>query len=117
MGTWVCHVPCRESENLSVVPVFFGLCALVVLALAPFHTMPVAASVLAIGALGLVVFRALRTIRQLRLAGDNHRQARTDDLIGLPNRRAFFEQLDTVLQADDPEPFRSLPSTSTASST
>jgi diguanylate cyclase len=97
--------PRRESRNLSVVPVFFGLCALGVLAFAPFHTMPAAASMLAVSALALLVFRTLRTIRQLRLAGDNHRQARTDDLTGLPNRRAFFERLDAALKESDAQPF------------
>ena len=40
--------------------------------------------------------RASLTFRELRDLRDVHQQARTDDLTGLPNRRALYEHLDAL---------------------
>jgi diguanylate cyclase (GGDEF)-like protein len=40
-----------------------------------------------------------------RLAEENARQALTDSLTGLPNRRAFFQQLEALASADGRAPF------------
>jgi len=43
--------------------------------------------------------RAALTFRELGRLADVHREARTDDLTRLPNRRALYEQCDVVLAA------------------
>jgi diguanylate cyclase (GGDEF)-like protein len=49
------------------------------------------------------------TLREIRDLGDVHRQARTDDLTGLLNRRAFYEQCDQVLGAQPRTPVTQAP--------
>ena len=47
--------------------------------------------------------RVAMTFAEVRNLGDVHRQARTDELTGLPNRRALYEQSDQLLAAAGPE--------------
>ena len=96
------RVPSQSNSRLSVIPPFFAACALGVLAYASFRPVPILTSLLAVAALLLALLRGLLTVRELRMAGEGHRLARTDDLTGLPNRRAFFEQLDQAMQARTP---------------
>ncbi len=56
---------------------------------------PVAGS-LALGAVLAALARTGLTFRDVRALGDSRRQARTDELTGLPNRRSVFESLDAA---------------------
>ena len=89
--------PVDESASTMALPAIFAVFALAILALAPFREMPTIASVLAVGAISLVLARVLFAVRELRHAATSHREARTDELTGLANRRAFLEQLDQRL--------------------
>ena len=51
------------------------------------------AGVLALGAVLAALARAALTFRDVRSLADSQRQARTDELTGLPNRRSVFEAL------------------------
>jgi diguanylate cyclase len=53
-------------------------------------------TVLAGAAICLALTRTTLTLRAVRGLGEARRQARTDDLTGLPNRRALLEQLATA---------------------
>ena len=60
------------------------------------HDAP-AASDMALGALGVVIVRMALTLRELRRGADNFRDARTDQLTALQNRRAFLEDAEVKL--------------------
>jgi diguanylate cyclase (GGDEF)-like protein len=82
-----------ESEGALLVP---GVCALAAVGLL-FHGYlaggdPVA-GVLAVGAVLAALARTALTFRDVRALADSRRQARTDELTGLPNRRSVFEEL------------------------
>jgi diguanylate cyclase (GGDEF)-like protein len=52
----------------------------------------------------IAIGRSAFAFRQLRALADSRREARTDDLTGLPNRRLFFERLGVSLEpSPDPE--------------
>jgi diguanylate cyclase (GGDEF)-like protein len=53
---------------------------------------------LAVGSVLAALVRMFLTLREIRNLGDVHRQARTDDLTGLLNRRAFYEQCEQVVR-------------------
>jgi diguanylate cyclase (GGDEF)-like protein len=82
-----------EGRGALLVP---GACVLLALGLL-FHGYlaggdPVA-GVLALGAVLAALARAGLTFRDVRALADSRRQARTDELTGLPNRRSVFEEL------------------------
>jgi len=52
---------------------------------------------LAVACILTAVARMYLTLREIRALGDAHRQARTDDLTGLANRRAFLARCDVLL--------------------
>jgi diguanylate cyclase (GGDEF)-like protein len=54
---------------------------------------------LAVGSVLAALIRMFLTLREIRDLGDVHRQARTDDLTGLPNRRAFDEHCEQLVAA------------------
>jgi diguanylate cyclase (GGDEF)-like protein len=60
--------------------------------------LPRLSSVLAAVAITAAVVRMLLTVRAVEGLADARRQARTDDLTGLPNRRLFVEILDEKLR-------------------
>jgi diguanylate cyclase (GGDEF)-like protein len=68
-----------------------------VLVLAHFQPISTLAVLLATGTLLAVVVRTALTFREVRLLAGSHRQALTDDLTGLGNRRLLYRQLDTAL--------------------
>ena len=82
----------------------FGLVSLAVLAAAQFRHASPAVSVMAIAALCLVIGRMWMTLREVRQMTEremhqsaaNFRDARTDYLTGLPNRRAFLDHLESA---------------------
>ncbi|MDQ1304807.1 MAG: hypothetical protein QG671_635 [Actinomycetota bacterium] len=78
------------------VPGAFALLAIGVLTA---HTHPggmAVAVVLAVGALTAAWIRTALTVREVVALSDSRRQARTDALTGLPNRRAFYEVLEVA---------------------
>jgi diguanylate cyclase len=63
--------------------------------------LPRTASLLAAAAITAAIVRMLLTVRAVEALGDARRQARTDDLTALPNRRLFLETLDGRLHRRD----------------
>ncbi|WP_433796846.1 putative bifunctional diguanylate cyclase/phosphodiesterase [Actinoplanes sp. CA-252034] len=66
--------------------------------------LPLASSVLAATAITGAIVRMLLTVRAVEKLSDARRQARTDDLTGLPNRRRFLEILRRDLPDGDGKP-------------
>ncbi len=94
----------RRDDNqgdgvATVVPAVAAMVALAIVALGVSGRVPELATWLAITAIAAVLVRARITIRELRLANEGFRQARTDDLTGLLNRRGFGEEADRRLAA------------------
>jgi diguanylate cyclase (GGDEF)-like protein len=58
--------------------------------------------VAALGCLGMSLARTTVTFLEIRSLQEVRRQAATDDLTGLPNRRALLERLDRTLAAGQP---------------
>jgi diguanylate cyclase len=79
--------------GIGLVPVVFGILSLAVLVFSLFRHTSTVASALAVGALAFVIGRMALTLREVRSASVNFRDARTDVLTGLRNRRAFLEEL------------------------
>jgi diguanylate cyclase (GGDEF)-like protein len=88
------RVATRPSGSAGlVVP---GLCALTALALlfhGYLHPGDPVAGVLAVGAVLAALTRMTLTSREARALAESRRQARTDELTGLPNRREVYEAL------------------------
>jgi diguanylate cyclase (GGDEF)-like protein len=63
--------------------------------------LPWTSSVLAAAAITAAIVRMLLTVRAVEALADARRQARTDDLTELPNRRLFLETLDGDLHRRD----------------
>ena len=61
--------------------------------------------VLATATLVIAIARSAYAFRQLRALADSKREARTDELTGLPNRRLFFERLAACFEPS-PTPHR-----------
>jgi diguanylate cyclase (GGDEF)-like protein len=81
----------------TVVPVLFLLSSLGVLVYAAGRSISLGV-VLATATLLIAVARSAHAFRQLRALADSRREARTDELTGLPNRRLFFESLAACLE-------------------
>jgi diguanylate cyclase len=82
-----------DGVRVLVVP---GVCALAALALllqGYARQGDVVAGVLAFGAVLAALARTVLTFREVQALADSRRQARTDELTGLPNRRSVFEAL------------------------
>ncbi|MEZ5406598.1 MAG: EAL domain-containing protein [Acidimicrobiales bacterium] len=88
----------------TVVPAVAAVVALAIVAVGVSGRVPDLATWLAITAIAAVLVRARVTIRALRSANEGFRQARTDDLTGLLNRRGFGEEADRRLAAGVPPP-------------
>ena len=86
--------------GLGLIPVVFGILSISVLAVSLFRRTPALGSGLALAALVVVIVRMGLTLREVRHASENFRDARTDVLTGLKNRRAFLEQLESQLRDD-----------------
>ena len=109
LASWACRRP-RVQDRAparslvpSAVSVVATVVALVVLVLTLVHRVPVPASVLAVLTLVGAVARSQVAVRQLRSMPELRAQALTDDLTGLPNRRAFYADVDSEL-AGSPRP-------------
>ncbi len=85
-------------DGVTFVPVVFGLISLVLVAVSYFRTTATATIVLALGALGAVIARMALTSREIRrTTSQSFRDARTDLLTGLMNRRAFLESIEATV--------------------
>jgi diguanylate cyclase (GGDEF)-like protein len=83
-----------EGFGLLVPPLAFAVVAIGLLAWSVEREVTSAAGYLAVATLAGVLVRCALTFGEnLRLA-DSHRQARSDELTGLPNRRALFDALE-----------------------
>jgi diguanylate cyclase (GGDEF)-like protein len=90
------HPEPRTSEAVAphgilVIPTICGLLSLGVLVRSLVHHTSHVSSMLAIFALLLVIVRMVSTLREVRHGALNFRDARTDELTGLGNRRSFSE--------------------------
>jgi diguanylate cyclase (GGDEF)-like protein len=92
----------RASE-LMVLPAVAAAVSLVVLGFGVVGRVPVLAAVLAMASLAAAIGRVVATAAELRRANHAFRQARTDELTTLANRRGFAEDLDALLDARAPE--------------
>lgn len=88
----------RAWDGLAVlaVPAAGTVAALALLAAATVTEVTPAASWLALLAVTAALVRTGLTFREVRALGQSRREARTDDLTGLPNRRHFYEALTTA---------------------
>ena len=86
-----------EGWAVLAVPSLFALSSIGVLVLAHFQRISTLAVLLATGTLLAVVVRTAITFREVRSLAESRRQALTDDLTGLGNRRLLYRQLDTAL--------------------
>ena len=76
------------------VPAFFSVSSLLLLTIGQSGDLPVLSTSLAAVCVLAALARAGLTFKELRDLRDVYQQARTDDLTGLPNRRALYEHLD-----------------------
>ena len=77
-----------------VPPVLFSVAALVLLVYAGLaHVSPVAVALAGAAVLAAAMARTALTVREIRGFHEARRQAATDELTGLPNRREFSNQL------------------------
>ncbi|HEY8081034.1 MAG TPA: diguanylate cyclase, partial [Acidimicrobiales bacterium] len=84
--------PSAVPTGITLVPIFFGGISVAVLVISLVHHTSKVTSLLALGALCLVVVRMGLTLRDVRVVEQvNFRVARLDELTGLRNRRGFFE--------------------------
>ncbi len=81
------------------VPAGIALATLGLIMVMPVVDISSLAVVPAVATVGVALTRTLLTAADLRRLHASHEQARTDELTRLPNRRAFFEQLDRRLAA------------------
>ena len=89
--------PDVAPAGIALVPIVFGFLSLALLAMSlSRHDAPVATD-MALAALGVVIVRMALTLRELRRGTDNFRDARTDQLTALQNRRAFLEDAEMKL--------------------
>jgi diguanylate cyclase (GGDEF)-like protein len=87
----------RTGWRLLALPLICNLASLVVLAIGWGDTMPVVAAWLAIACVTAALARTAVTFREVRAFNEVREQARTDELTGLPNRRALLERATQVL--------------------
>jgi hypothetical protein len=88
----------REGRRVLVVPLVFATIAVALLLYGQHGWVPVAGAALAALTLALVMFRTWLTFTEnLRLL-DTQRQAVTDELTGLANRRSMDRRLEGVLE-------------------
>jgi diguanylate cyclase len=91
-------------DGLTHVPIVFGSLSVIVLAVSVARPAPPAASLMALGALALVMVRMAMTLREVHEAEQvNFESARVDELTGLSNRRAFFEDGEDRFASRAPE--------------
>lgn len=101
-GLAACAVPRRGGTRPSdgvralLVPGTCALAALVLLLVGYSRQGDALAGALAFGAVLAALARTVLTFREVQGLADSRRQARTDELTGLPNRRSVFEALEAT---------------------
>ncbi|MGH3315692.1 MAG: putative bifunctional diguanylate cyclase/phosphodiesterase [Nocardioidaceae bacterium] len=99
-------MPKLESAStwwrLVLLPAIFSAASLGLLAYGQINDLPAGAGVLAVGALLAAALRAALTFREVSTLAETRRQARTDELTGLYNRRAFGWSLEEALRKRGP---------------
>jgi len=85
-------------HGLLMLPIGSGLVALAVIVMSLLSHVPRIALVLAACSLLLVIARMTVTLREARQGSLNFRDARTDELTGLSNRRGFLEAINASLE-------------------
>jgi diguanylate cyclase len=88
-----------EGWAVLVMPSLFAVGALAVLVIDHFHRVSDVAVLLATATVLAAVIRAGLTFREVRSLADSRRQAHTDDLTGLGNRRLVYRELQQALRA------------------
>jgi diguanylate cyclase (GGDEF)-like protein len=84
----------RMIQPPNIVPMLFLLSSLGIIVYATAHPGLLSLGVvLATITLVIAIARSAYAFRQLRALAESKREARTDELTGLPNRRLFFERL------------------------
>jgi diguanylate cyclase (GGDEF)-like protein len=96
MSAKVKNSPVIQAPNF--VPVLFLMSSLGIVVYATAHKVLPVGILLATATLVIAIGRSAYAFRQLRALADSKREARTDDLTGLPNRRLFFERLALCLE-------------------
>ena len=91
MGPDIKHAAAVQPPN--IVPALFLLSSLGIVVYATARPVLTLGVVLATVTLIIAIARSAYAFRQLRALADVTREARTDELTGLPNRRLFFEHL------------------------
>lgn len=91
MGHELKKLPLIQAPN--IVPALFLLSSLGIVVYATARPVLPLGVVLATATLVIAIARSAYAFRQLRALADSKREARTDELTGLPNRRLFFERL------------------------
>jgi diguanylate cyclase (GGDEF)-like protein len=77
-----------------LLPVGFTVAAVGLLVYGNIVGLGLGATMLAAAAVAASIMRTLLTLREVRALAETRRQAHTDDLTGLPNRRAFGAELE-----------------------
>jgi diguanylate cyclase (GGDEF)-like protein len=94
--------PAASSAGL-VVPLFFSLTSVALLAVASREHVPVAAILLASATIVAAGVRTWLTVREVSQLADTRRLSRTDDLTGLPNRRHFHAAVASAVAGEQPQ--------------
>ena len=87
----------RIGWRVLALPFSCNVAALVVLAWGWGHVLPVVAAWAAIGTIVAALARTALTFHEVRAFHTVREEARTDELTGLPNRRALIEHAESVL--------------------
>lgn len=90
-----------SAAGITIVPVVFGLISLAVISTAVYRQVSAVVLMFAVSALVLVIIRMWMTLREVRQSAANYKDARTDYLTGLPNRRGFLELTEAALFSRD----------------
>ena len=105
LGAWHggAHHPGQRTISSSVaVPAIFLTSSLTIVVFSAWHPVLATGVVLASATLIVSLGRVLYSYRQLQLLAESRREARTDELTGLGNRRMFYEALTARLDSAGP---------------
>ena len=91
------------GASVLVIPSIAAAGAMAILFLATWRAVSSAAQQLALLAVTAVLARTALTFREIRALADSRREARTDDLTGLPNLRRLLEELARVSAPAGPD--------------